>query len=381
MKPETISRAGTMWAGAGRAATMRDRTTQTGMMRTGARPVDVKLVPTRHLAAVLLLLAGALHLQASDYDFIVAKDGSGDFLTVQEAINAAPDYCKQAGVSIFIKEGVYKEKVTVPANKQKLHLIGEDALRTIITHDDYALKLGSTGHPMGTSATSTIFVYAEDFLAEDLTFENSAGEGKDIGQACAITVDADRAAFIRCRFVGNQDTVYTFGKWQKQYFKDCWIEGTTDFIFGASTAFFDGCTILSKKDSYITAASTPEGARFGYVFRSCRFIHGPEATKVYLGRPWRNFAKTVLVDCWLDDHILKEGWHNWSKPYAEKTTFYAESGSSGPGAASRKDRVRWSHRLREKKTNEYVPSLVLDTGTELDKNGVPVKIEWFFKVF
>ena len=314
-----------------------------------------------------------------NYDFVVAKDGSGDFFTVQEAINAAPDYCKQDETTIYIKDGIYEEKVTIPTNKQRLHLIGQSAEKTVITWGDYAKKLGPTGYEMGTSATSTVFLYGSDFLAENITFENSAGEGKAIGQACAITVDADRVAFINCRFVANQDTIYTYGKGQRQYFKNCWIEGTTDFIFGASTCWFEDCTILSKRDSYITAASTPENEEFGYVFKNCRLIHNENATKVYLGRPWRSFAKTVFIDCELGDHIRPEGWHNWSKPYAEKTTFYAEYGSRGPGAEG--TRVKWSHVLKAKDLKKYTPANVLKCGSEQDKNGVNVPTEWYFKVF
>lgn len=316
-----------------------------------------------------------------DYDFVVAKDGSGDFFTVQEAVNAAPDYCKQDETTIYIKDGVYEEKVTIPTNKQKLHLIGQSAEKTVITWSDFAQKIGPTGYEMGTSATSTVFLYASDFLAENLTIENAAGEGKSIGQACAITIDGDRVAFVNCRFVANQDTIYTYGKGQRQYFKGCWIEGTTDFIFGASTCWFEDCTILSKKNSYVTAASTPEREEFGYVFNNCRLIHDENTDKVYLGRPWRSFAKTVFINCELGDHILKEGWHNWGKPYAEKTTFYAEYGSKGPGAASKKERVKWSHQLKDKDLGKYTPENVLQCGSEQDKHGKNVKVEWYFKVF
>ncbi len=195
----------------------------------GARQIVNLLLP--EIVKVIPELASHI----VDYDFVVAKDGSGDFFTVQEAVNAAPDYCKQDETTIYIKDGIYEEKVTIPTNKQRLHLIGQSADKTVITRSDFAKTTGPTGYEMGTSATSTVFLYASDFLAENLTIENAAGEGKDIGQACAITVDGDRVAFINCRFVANQDTIYTYGKGQKQYFRNCWIEGTTDFIFGAST--------------------------------------------------------------------------------------------------------------------------------------------------
>ncbi len=341
----------------------------------GARKIVGLLLP--EIVKVIPELAS----HVVQYDFVVAKDGSGDFFTVQEAVDAAPDYCKQDETTIYIKDGVYEEKVTIPTNKQRLHLIGQSAANTVITWNDYAKKLGPTGYEMGTSATSTVFLYASDFLAENLTIANSSGEGKEIGQACAITVDADRAAFINCRFIANQDTIYTYGKGQRQYFRNCWIEGTTDFIFGASTCWFEECTILSKKNSYVTAASTPEREKFGYVFNNCRLIHNEDAVKVYLGRPWRSFAKTVFINCELGDHIVREGWHNWDKPYAEKTTFYAEYGSKGPGAASKAERVKWSHFLREKDLVEYIPENVLQCGSEQDKNGKDIRVEWFFKVF
>ncbi len=341
----------------------------------GARKIVGLLLP--EIVKVIPELAS----HVVQYDFVVAKDGSGDFFTVQEAVDAAPDYCKQDETTIYIKDGIYEEKVTIPTNKQRLHLIGQSAANTVITWNDYAKKLGPTGYEMGTSATSTVFLYASDFLAENLTIANSSGEGKEIGQACAITVDADRAAFINCRFIANQDTIYTYGKGQRQYFRNCWIEGTTDFIFGASTCWFEECTILSKKNSYVTAASTPEWEKFGYVFNNCRLIHNEDAVKVYLGRPWRSFAKTVFINCELGDHIVREGWHNWDKPYAEKTTFYAEYGSKGPGAASKAERVKWSHFLREKDLVEYTPENVLQCGSEQDKNGKDIRVEWFFKVF
>lgn len=330
----------------------------------GARKLVELLLP----AIVEVIPELARHV--TDYDFVVAKDGSGDFFTVQEAVNAAPDYCKQDETRILIREGIYKEKLTIPANKEKLHLTGENPENTVITWDDYALKKGSTGYEMGTSATSTVFLHANDFLAENLTFENSAGDSRDIAQACAITVNGDRAAFINCRFIANQDTIYTFGPGQRQLFRGCYIEGTTDFIFGFSTAWFEDCVIMSKKNSYVTAASTPRGQQWGYVFKDCKLIHNEKAAKVYLGRPWRPYAKTVFIECELGDHILKEGWHNWNKKDAEKTSFYAEYGNYGPGAASKKERVKWSHTLSAAAAEKYTPENVLGPAED-----------WYFKLF
>ena len=331
--------------------------------------------------SILTLLFLATSARASDIEFVVDCNGGGDFLTIQEAVDAAPDYFKSGSTLIRIRKGIYREKLTIPTNKQRLHLVGEDPMTTIITHSDYALQAGPDGEPIGTSATSTVFLYADDFLAENLTIENAAGEGKSIAQACAITIDADRVAFVNCRFVANQDTIYTYGKNQRQYFRNCWIEGTTDFIFGASTCWFEECTILSKKNSYITAASTPKGTAFGYVFHNCTLIAADGVDKVYLGRPWRPFARTVFLSCNLGGHILPEGWHDWGKDYAHSTVLYAEYDSHGPGAASPSKRTGWSKILSRRQAARYTPERVLDAGKEIDKNGNYIPVIWFFKVF
>ena len=328
------------------------------------------------------LIPGALEADLAAYDtreadFVVASDGSGDFLSLQEAVDASPDYLKQDEVHIFIKPGIYRQKVTVPASKQHLHLVGADAELTVLSWDDFADRPGTTGYPMGTSATSSVFLYGNDFLAEGITFGNTAGE---VGQACAVTVDADRVAFIGCRFLGNQDTIYTYGKGQHQYWRGCYIEGTTDFIFGASCCWFEDCTILCKKNSYITAASTPKGQEYGYVFNNCRITAAPGVDKCYLGRPWRQYARTVFLNCDLGGHILPCGWHNWDKPYAEKTAFYAEYGNTGPGAAA-DGRVRWSHMLTRRQASRYSVESVMDAGYAEDKNGILQPTEWYFKVF
>ena len=217
-------------------------------------------------------------------------------------------------------------------------------------------------------------------ISEETGHISAAYEG---GLESNLTTSALREKLHRLQNhnMNERHAIYTYGKGQRQYYRGCWIEGTTDFIFGASTCWFEDCTILSKKNSYVTAASTPEGADFGYVFKNCRLIHDENTDKVYLGRPWRPFAKTVFIDCELGDHILKEGWHNWNKPYAEKTVFYAESGSRGPGAASAKERVKWSRQLKASQVGKYTPENVLRTGTEIDKHGKHVPVKWYFKVF
>lgn len=291
----------------------------------------------------------------AQYDFIVAADGSGDFVTVQAAFNAVPDF-RQNPTTIFIKKGIYKEKLTLATSKTKVRIIGEDVAQTILTYDDYAAKKNAFGEAIGTTGSSSFFIFADEFIAENITFENSAGP---VGQAVAVRISGDKVQFINCRFLGFQDTLYAHGEKSRQYYKNCYIEGTVDYIFGWSTAFFENCTIFTKKGGmYITAASTLEGTSHGFVFFNCKITGDAPEHSIYLGRPWRPFAKTVFINCQLDKLIKPEGWHNWNKPDAEKTSFYAEFNSKGEGA-NNKERVLWSHQLMEEDTNNYKIANVL----------------------
>lgn len=274
-----------------------------------------------------------------DYDFVVAKDGSGDFFTVQEAIHAVPDYRKNVRTTILVRAGVYKEKLIVPESKIGISLIGEDG--AILSYDDYADKKNRFGETIGTSGSASCYIYAPDFYAENITFENAAGP---VGQAVACFVSGDRIFFKRCRFLGFQDTLYTYGENSRQYYEDCYIEGTVDFIFGWSTAVFNRCQIHSKRHGYLTAPSTSKGKPYGYVFYDCRLTADEGVDKVYLSRPWRPYAQAVFIRCDMGKHILPEGWHNWNKPDAEKTVFYAEYKSSGDGA-NPSARAPFSHQL------------------------------------
>jgi pectinesterase len=296
-----------------------------------------------------MLSFSALPTQTFAYDFVVDQNGNGDFTTVQEAIDAVP-FLRKNVTEIYIRNGIYKEKLTVPATKTNVTLIGEDVLKTIITYDDYASKHNRFGEEMGTSASASAFVNGDNFKAENITFENSAGP---VGQAVAVRVDGDLATFINCRFLGFQDTLYPHGEKSRQYYLSCYIEGTTDFIFGWSTVVFEDCEIYSKKGGqYITAASTLQDSPYGFVFVNCKMTGDAPANSVYLGRPWRPFARTVLIHCELGKHIKNEGWHNWNKSEAEKTAFYAEYQSLGPGA-NPAARVIWSHQLSEDSIKQY----------------------------
>ena len=294
---------------------------------------------------------------------VVSKDGKGNFTTIQEAINSVEEG-KTVRTKIIVKPGTYREKITVDAAKSPISLIGEKAENTILVYGDHASKQNAEGKNIGTTGSSTIFIFSDNFSAKNFTFQNDAGP---VGQAVAVLTTGDKIAFENCRFLGFQDTLYTKGtqdnpdktKISRNYFKNCYIEGTTDYIFGAGTAVFEDCTIYSKKNaSYVTAASTPEGSEFGYVFINCNLTGDASANSVYLGRPWRPFAKTVYINCAIDFTIKPEGWHNWGKLDAEKTTFYGEYNSKGIGAASEK-RVSWSHQLTKEESKKYSAKNIL----------------------
>jgi pectinesterase len=283
----------------------------------------------------------------------VALDGFGDYRSIQEAVMAVRDLM-QVTATIYIKNGVYREKLLVPSQKTHLTLVGESREGVVIIWGDYS----GDAEKHTTYTSSTVRVQGNDFTAENITFENSAGR---VGQAVALHVEGDRAIFRNCRLLGNQDTLFLGVENSRQYYLNCWIEGTTDFIFGASTAVFAGCTIHSKSDSYITAAATTPRQRYGLVFLNCRLTAAPEATKVYLGRPWRPHARTVFVNTDMGAHILPAGWDNWKNPENEQTVFYAEYQSSGPGANA--GRVPWSKQLTGKEAKRYALKKVF-AGTE-----------------
>ena len=307
----------------------------------------------KNLLLLLLLSFGGLG-RAFGYDFVVAQDGSGKFRTVQEAFNAVPDFRKKV-TTIFIKKGIYKEKLLLAGSKNMVQLIGEDRDLTILTYDDFNQKKNIFGEDKGTSGSASCYIYGTDFSAANLTFQNSSGP---VGQAVAVWVDGDKAAFVNCRFLGFQDTLYTFGRGSRQFYKGCYIEGTVDFIFGSSTAWFEDCEIFCKKGGYVTAASTPDTARFGYVFYKCRIGGDAPAGSFGLGRPWRPYAKTVYLNCALGAMIRPEGWDAWEKESNKKTAYYAEYQSHGPGAAPDK-RASWAHQLTEAEARLYTRNNVL----------------------
>ncbi|MCY1723079.1 pectinesterase family protein [Prolixibacteraceae bacterium Z1-6] len=280
------------------------------------------------------------------YNIIVAQDGSGDFTSIQKAIDATKAFPPKP-ITIFIKNGIYKEKVCIPSWNNTLSIIGEDVDKTIISWDDYFDKINRGRN--STFFTYTLKIDADDVKLENLTVENTAGL---VGQAVAIHVEGNRCSFNNCKFLGNQDTAYLTGENSKQLFTNCTISGTTDFIFGSATVVFDSCTIISKSDSYITAASTPKTKDYGFVFINCKLIAEENVSRVYLGRPWRPYAKTVFLNCVQGKHIHPEGWKEWSNKEDKSTTYYAEYKNSGSGASTN-ERIIWSHQLSDSEAKKY----------------------------
>ena len=310
----------------------------------------------------------------------ISKDGTGDFSTVQSALNTLPADNRE-NILIHIHRGVYREQITLKTPYVTFQ--GDGAHQTILTYHLSAREIMPDGEKRGTFRSYSAFIDTHDFTAKDLTFENSAGPGTSAGQALALYVDGDRICFENCRFLGNQDTLFTaplppkeietngfLGPKQlsprisgRHYYKNCYIEGDVDFIFGGAAAYFDQCTFFSKNtgkeiNGYVTAASTPEGQKYGYVMDHCSFHSNCPPKTVYLGRPWREYAKTVLIHCFLDEHICPQGWHDWGKEMAHKTVYYAEYQSYGPGASPDK-RAAWSKQLSEEEAGQYSAARVL----------------------
>ena len=288
------------------------------------------------------------------YDIVVAKDGSGTYNTVQKAFDAVPNSSTKRTV-IYIKNGTYKEVLTLASAKKNVTIIGESATGVILTYDNYSSKIDpATGLGYGTSGSASTFIRAEGLYAVNITFENSSGP---VGQALAISILADKAIFLNCRFLGRQDTIY--GDRCRQYFKDCYIEGSTDYIFGPSTAFFEKCTLYNYGGSAITAASTESYVTYGYVFSNCKIES--EAGKVTtLGRPWRPYAAVAYLNCTINSSIKAAGWDNWGNPENEKTARYSEYNNTGPGALLT-SRPAWIKRLTEAEASQYTVSNILGT--------------------
>lgn len=286
-------------------------------------------------------------MAASQYDnpdtIVVSRDGTGQFRTIDEAIEVCRAFMDYHKV-IYVKNGTYKEKLIIPAWLQNIEICGESKEGTIITWDDHAnIKIPGTDRNMGTFRSYTVKVEGSMITFKNITIENNAAK---LGQAVALHTEGDKLVFVNCRILGNQDTIYTGRAGTRLFFKDCLIEGTTDFIFGPSTAWFENCDIFSRTNSYITAASTPKDVAIGYVFNNCRLTCAEGVDKVYLGRPWRDYGYTLFMNCDMGKHIRPEGWHHWQKERMS-TARYLEYNNRGEGAATA-NRATWSKQLTKK---------------------------------
>lgn len=313
----------------------------------------------------------------------VGQYGRGECETIQEAFNIAMSMTGH--VDIYIMPGIYDEKAILERND--VTIIGENANTTVITYDDYAKKLLPDGSCYGTFRTATLMLSGNNIIMKNITVINRSGNGRDYGQAIALYSHGDRMQYYGCRFLGAQDTLFVGPGTEcrvneeaaippelhtvdaRQYFKNCYIRGDIDFIFGGATAYFNHCEIFSqyniteddekyegKVKGYATAACTWRDNRYGFVFRKCKFTGDCPENSVYLGRPWRIYAQTVLIDCEIGRHIKAEGWSDWGKKEARQTAFFAEYNCTYESVARRGE---WIHRLSREQARDYTMKKVL----------------------
>lgn len=293
---------------------------------------------------------------------LVGQESFCDYHTIQEAIDALEKQAPEIHETLYILSGVYEETVRIYRSHLTIIGIGQVEIRM----NRYARQLDESGQEIGTFATPTLFLGGSHLCLENLMIRNTAGQGDEIGQAIALYAHCDQAVFRNCSFMGHQDTLFTgplppapkeraaFGgiplkeyhEHYRQLYQNCYIAGTVDFIFGGATAFFEHCELHSLRHEqdqpgYVTAASTPQGQAYGYVFHSCSLTAKPDVTSVFLGRPWREYAKTVFVACQLGAHIHSQGWHNWNDLKKEATVCYREYGV-GDALQQRIQRVSWA---------------------------------------
>ena len=303
-----------------------------------------------------------------DANSVVAADGSGDYATIQDAIDAVPQSTSASNRWVIrVKPGTYHERVYVQREKRFVSLVGADPSTVVISYGLYASMSGPDGKPIGTFRTPTVQIDADDFSAENITFENTAGR---VGQALAVRVDGDRAVFRNCRFIGWQDTMLL--NRGRQYIEDSLIAGDVDFIFGGATAWFERCQILCRRDGYVTAASTPTEAPHGFVFANSSITGAPDV-RTYLGRPWRDYAQVTFLTTSMTDVVRPVGWHNWDQPTREQTARYREYASTGEGGATT-GRARWARQLSSDEARAITVTSVLGGADAWDPQRVPAHL-------
>jgi pectinesterase len=304
----------------------------------------------RFVAACGLALLCAFTTRGDD----ITVSPDGPIKSIQSAIDSIPEN-NTTPCTIQIHPGTYKERIQVPKTKPFITFKGtdNDARKTMLTFNRHAGMddPDSPGKKVGTSGSESVLILADNFNAENVTFENSAG---DIGQAVAVRTMSDRVTFRNCRFLGWQDTLYVNGK--RTYFDKCYIEGRVDFIFGRATTVFDHCEIHSKNGGYVTAASTLPETPFGLVFLDCKLTG--EKVPTYLGRPWKQGAATAFIRCDIGAHIRPEGWSEWGGNENHKTARYVEYQNTGPGSDPSKH-PDWTHRLTDEEAKQYTVENIL----------------------
>lgn len=320
-------------------------------------------LPAAFFSVVLVLVAGAacaqdVHVHVSP-DVKTGIEGTAEFPTIQMAMDHHPfagigKDGKPGRVYIEIAPGVYHERVIVTQNHTNITLVGmgKSPADVVITNSLNAKQAG------GTFFTETVEINGDGFEAENITFENSAG---NTGQAVAAAVRADRAVFKQCRFLGHQDTL--FADYGRQYYVDSYIEGGVDFIFGNATAVFDRSEIHANAAGYLTAQSrTLPGQTTGYVIINSKVTSGVEPgalrNTISLGRPWRPYARVVYINTELPANVIPEGWNTWGNRDKVPVAYYAEYKSTGPGA-NPSARAPWTHQLTAQQAAQYAPRIFL----------------------
>jgi pectinesterase len=303
---------------------------------------------------IALLFCVAKLSGQSKKQITVAQDGSGDYKNVQAAFDAVPLNNKKP-LTIYIKNGTYREKLHLDSTKNFVEVTGESRFNTILIFDDHTGKVAADGKTINTPSSYSILIKGDHFTAQEITFANDAGF--TAGQAVAVECQGDKAIFKDCRFIGNQDILFLNSANSRQFYKDCYLEGTTDFIFGAATAWFENCHIHSKKNSHITAASTPQNHPYGFVFNDCTLTGDSSLHMVSLGRPWRPYAWVLYMHCYVGQQVKPEGWSNWNQTESYKTARYFEYANYGPGS-SVKGRVTWSKQLTPEQATQITLSNV-----------------------
>lgn len=307
------------------------------------------------IISLLITVCGFISCQSQSKIIVVAHDGSGNYSTVQAAFNSIPVHNKRA-ITVFIKDGIYKEKLHLDSTKDFVTVIGEDEFKTILTNDDHTGMVTRKGDTVNTRNSYSFMVSANNFTAKNITIQNNAGF--TAGQAVALESDGDKAQYFNCRILGFQDILFTNNPKSRQFYEDCYIEGTTDFIFGSATVWFEHCHIHSKKNSHVTAASTPQDHQFGYVFNDCILTGDTTLHNVSLGRPWRPYASVTYIHCFIGPQIKPEGFSNWNNTDNYKTARYAEYEDYGPGA-DKSGRVSWEKQLNDNEIKKFTIENVL----------------------